>query len=359
MATVFISHAAKEDGQFAHRLADDLQRIGVQVWIAPESIRPSEDWVDAIERGLRESSHVVVVLTPAARESRWVKKETNVAIALERKGRIQVIPLVLEPCEVPLLLSTYQMVSFRLDYEAGLSQLADILEVRVPPPEPVRPPVTMPEAVRPTVMERVQPFEPEMVLIPAGEFLYGKKKKKVILPEFWIDKTPVTNAEYARFVADTGHKPPKHWKGKTTPKSITDHPVTYVSWHEAVAYGEWAGKRLPTEEEWEKAARGSNGREYPWGNGFDPNRCNTVESGVGKTTPVGQHSPQGDSPYGCVDMAGNVWEWTASDYDYNSKVLRGGSWFGNRRGAICSCRGRDDPRDGYDDVGFRCARGSL
>nr|NIO69137.1 PQQ-binding-like beta-propeller repeat protein [Anaerolineae bacterium] len=132
---VFISHATK-DAQLAHRLADDLQRLGVRVWIAPESIRPGESWVSAIERGLGESSHVVVVLTPAALESKWVKKETDVAIAQERKGRIQVIPLDVEPCEVPLLLSSYQMVSFRRDYDAGLSQLATILGVRVTPPEP-------------------------------------------------------------------------------------------------------------------------------------------------------------------------------------------------------------------------------
>lgn len=134
---VFISHAT-EDAQFAHRLADDLQQLGVQVWIGPDSIRPGESWVSAIERGLKESSHAVVVLTPAALESKWVKKETDVSIAQERKGRIQVIPLDVEPCEVPLLLSSYQMVSFRCDYDAGVSQLANILGVRVTPSEPVR-----------------------------------------------------------------------------------------------------------------------------------------------------------------------------------------------------------------------------
>ena len=123
---VFISYAT-EDTQFAHHLADDLQRLGIQVWIAPDSIKPGESWVDAIERGLEESSHMVVVLTPAALESEWVRKETDVAIARERKGHIQVIPLDVEPCEPPLLLSSYHMVSFRRDYDAGLSQLANIL----------------------------------------------------------------------------------------------------------------------------------------------------------------------------------------------------------------------------------------
>ncbi|MGA9347331.1 MAG: toll/interleukin-1 receptor domain-containing protein [Anaerolineae bacterium] len=140
---VFISHATK-DAQLAHRLADDLQRLGVQIWITPESIRPGEGWVEAIERGLAESSHMVVVLTPAALESEWVRKETDVAIAQERKGLIQVIPLDVEPCEVPLLLGSYQMASFRRNYDAGLSQLVDILGVRVTPPEPVRPPRQVP-----------------------------------------------------------------------------------------------------------------------------------------------------------------------------------------------------------------------
>ena len=135
---IFVSHAI-EDAQFAHRLADDLQRLGVRVWIAPDSIRPGEGWVEAIERGLKESNHMVVVLTPAALESEWVRKETDVAIAQERKGRIQVIPLDVEPCEVPLLLSSYQMVSFRRDYDAGLSQLANILGLRVvEPPDEIR-----------------------------------------------------------------------------------------------------------------------------------------------------------------------------------------------------------------------------
>ena len=131
---VFISHA-EEDADFANRLADDLMRLGMPVWIAPESILPGESWVRAIERGLRESSHMVIALTPAAVESQWVEKETDVAIARERKGQIEVIPLDVKPCQLPLLLSSYQMVSFRQDYDAGLSQLAGRLGLRIEPSE--------------------------------------------------------------------------------------------------------------------------------------------------------------------------------------------------------------------------------
>jgi formylglycine-generating enzyme required for sulfatase activity len=193
----------------------------------------------------------------------------------------------------------------------------------------------------------------EMVRVPAGAFLYGVEKKEIELPEFWIDRTPVTNAEYACFVAATGHEPPQHWKGQTPPKKIADHPVVYVSWHDAEAYAGWAGKRLPAEQEWEKAARGTNGGAWPWGNQWEGGRCNTTEAGIGGTTPVGQYSPGGDSPYGCVDMAGNVWEWTDTE-EAGLHVLHGGSWLGYRDLARCAARDRDYPRYSSDCVGFRC-----
>jgi len=192
----------------------------------------------------------------------------------------------------------------------------------------------------------------EMVRVPAGKFLYGDDKREVDLPEFWIDKAPVTNTEYARFVAETGQEPPKPWKGKTPPGKIADHPVTDVSWHHATAYAEWAGGRLPTEEEWEKAARGTDGREYPWGE-WTKGRCNSKEAGTGGTTPVGQYSPQGDSPYGCVDMAGNVWEWTTSEHELGGRVLRGGAFFDEAWDVRCAARFRDLPDFWLRYVGFR------
>ena len=200
----------------------------------------------------------------------------------------------------------------------------------------------------------------EMVRVPAGKFLYGDDKREVDLPEFWIDKAPVTNTEYARFVAETGQEPPKPWKGKTPPGKIADHPVTDVSWHHATAYAKWAGGRLPTEEEWEKAARGTDGREYPWGE-WTKGCCNSKEAGAGGTTAVGQYSPQGDSPYGCVDMAGNVWEWTTSENELGGRVLRGGAFFNKGRHVRCAFRFRLIPlihyRSGPDNrgryVGFR------
>ena len=193
-----------------------------------------------------------------------------------------------------------------------------------------------------------------MVEIPAGEFLMGDKNRKVFVDAFWIGRYPVTNAQYKRFVDATGHKPPRHWQGNTYPADRATHPVVYVTWDDAVAYAKWAGKRLPTEEEWEKAARGTDGRMYPWGNYWEEGRCNTSEAGIGNTTPVGHYSPGGDSPYGCADMAGNVWEWTASAWEPGSerRVVRGGSWDFNQWGARCAYRYRYIPDNFYNLVGL-------
>ncbi len=242
----------------------------------------------------------------------------------------------------------------------------------------------------------------EMVRVPAGEFLYGDDKQRISVDEFWIDKTPVTNAEFERFVKATHYKTiaeqkgsgyawtGKEWKDtkgadwrhphgpSTSIQGILDHPVVQVSWKDAVAYAKWAGKRLPAEKEWEKAARGTDGRTYPWGDEHPTSEADRlIRKGtlpgytfpeddekttdklcnfgmnVKGTTPVGKYSPQGDSPYGCVDMAGNVWEWTASDYDDSRKMLRGGSWdyAQSLRGSFrlgCS----PDYRSDYE--GFRC-----
>jgi formylglycine-generating enzyme required for sulfatase activity len=140
-------------------------------------------------------------------------------------------------------------------------------------------------------------------------------------------------------------------------KGYDRHPVIYVTWYGAGAYAKWADKKLPSEKEWEKAARGINGRVYPWGNEFDVTRCNTSESGNEGTTHVDKY-PEGTSPYGCYDMAGNVWEWTDSWHGEKKeeKVLRGGSWNLYKDYARCANRFRFVPiyRDLY--IGFRCVR---
>jgi formylglycine-generating enzyme required for sulfatase activity len=196
----------------------------------------------------------------------------------------------------------------------------------------------------------------KMIRIPAGPFQFGCEGELCDLPEFWVSKTPVTNAEYARFVVAAGFTPPKHWQGDRPPGHLEDHPVTHVSWHDALEFCQWAGKRLPAEEEWEKAARGSDGRQYPWGE-WNEGYCNTKEMGIGSTTPVGAFSPSGDSPYGCADMAGNVLEWTAS-VDEKYRTIRGGSYNHDRELAPCTFRVRHKPSYRYRNIGFRVASDS-
>jgi len=221
-----------------------------------------------------------------------------------------------------------------------------------------------------------------MVYVPPGPFVRGGERGFSLqiarLEEgFFISHCPVTNAQYRRFVKAGGYEEQEYWSNKgwqwkqkegwsesrywrDSKWNQPDQPVVGVSWYEAEAYARWAGVRLPTEQEWEKAARGLHGREYSWGNKFDPSRCNTDESNIGKTTPVGKYSPDGDSPYGLADMAGNVWEWCANWYDEDKdiKVLRGGSWDDGQGVAGCSYRYGHYPRYRIDNVGFRCARGS-
>ena len=150
-------------------------------------------------------------------------------------------------------------------------------------------------------------------------------------------------------------KNPEYWNDTTWNK--VDYPVVGVSYYEAGAYAKWVGKRLPTEAEWEKAARGDgeDGREYPWGDQFDKEKCNSTVVGLKHTTPVTQY-PNGVSPYGCYDMAGNVWEWCADRYDAEAEdscVLHGGSWFHSPEVLRVSKGQRGAAVDRSNDFGFR------
>ena len=221
----------------------------------------------------------------------------------------------------------------------------------------------------------------EMVLIPAGPFIMGSDEygpetppHTVSLEAYYIDKYPVTNAEYKRFVDATGHRAPQDWQDNRYPEGKADHPVHMVNWHDATAYATWAGKRLPTEAEWEKAARGTDGRRWPWGNEFDETKTVVWENAMmlGVTTVPITRYPDGASPYGVCQMAGQVEEWVEDWYEaypdslYHSqcfgqehKVLKGGSWFYTQqyaRGAYRRCEQPDSPGfAGCDGPGFRCA----
>jgi formylglycine-generating enzyme required for sulfatase activity len=254
----------------------------------------------------------------------------------------------------------------------------------------------------------------EMVLVPSGEFSMGSDRDeldrlqasresfgdeiprhRVYLDAFYIDKYEVTNAHFQQFVQATGHRTQAelvngaNWRAPRGPGSsitgLEQHPVVQVSQEDAKAYCSWAGKRLPTEAEWEKAARGTDGQHYPWGNQFDGRRVNFCDTncaykwkdnaandGYRYTAPVGSYE-EGKSPYGAYDMAGNVWEWVADWYDANyyrhspahnpqgpasgdKTVLRGGGWGDLALHVRASDRVRRAPARQNDTFGFRCAK---
>ena len=190
----------------------------------------------------------------------------------------------------------------------------------------------------------------EMVVIPAGKFTFGPPgaTKEISLSAYAIDKYEVTNKQYAKFNLDHKYE-----------AGGDNYPATMVSINDAIAHCEALDKRLPTEEEWEKAARGTDGRIYPWGNEFDKVLCitresSTVEGQPALIAPVGS-CEKGNSPYGVADMAGNVWEWT-SGHDQRYSVLRGGSFFEGRNSATVFSSLLSITDDAKDYVGFRCAK---
>jgi formylglycine-generating enzyme required for sulfatase activity len=244
-----------------------------------------------------------------------------------------------------------------------------LAELRALPGETPPIPPTPPPAV-----------EAAMIAIPAGEFTMGSENKierpphTVFVDAFQMDQFEVTNEQFEKFVAETGYITDAEKAGDTSWRYYAtnkpNHPVVKVSWNDTKAFCEWAQKRLPTEAEWEKAARGTDGRTYPWGNDWDVNKANTKEAGYRGTTIVGSF-PNGASPYGVMDMAGNVAEWTSdwfqpypgypggdSEAQYfgeKFRVIRGGGWF-DQDLVRTAARSNSSVTLANDDVGFRCAR---
>jgi serine/threonine-protein kinase len=237
---------------------------------------------------------------------------------------------------------------------------------------------SVPSAPRPPVI--ASGSGPDMVLVPPGAFAMGPSRREVFLDAFYAARTPVTNAQFEAFVRVTGYRPSDamadrflaHWRGGGCPPALADHPVVFVSWLDAQAYCAWAGRRLPTEAEWEKAARGDDGRKYPWGK-TDPSaeRANYGRARSGHTSPVDAH-PAGASPYGLLDMAGNVWEWCEDVDDPafylrgpernprrtvgdGARVARGGSFMYDARSLRTFSRASFEPTFRFAGIGFRCA----
>ena len=364
---VFISHAWEDKESFARPLAKALEAKGLRVWFDEFTLRVGDKLRRSIDHGLANSRYGVVILSPYFFGKEWPQKELDGLVQRESTGEKVVLPVWHNISDEQIKGYSPTLADrIAVSSERGLEHVvSELLKV-----------------VRPFKL-----LEPEMILIPAGEFLMGsdpsvdkdaqpdeQPQHTVYLPDYYLAKTPVTNAQYAAFVQATFLQP-IHWKGEKPPGGKEDHPVVNVSWHDAIAYCHWLAEvmgkpyRLPSEAEWEKGARGTDGRIYPWGNRWDVKRCNTWEGGQKDTTSVETY-PQGASPYGLLDMAGNVWEWCSTllrGYPYQPndgredlegegfRVLRGGSWYGHLDLARCAFRNGRYPDLRLSVVGFRVA----
>lgn len=413
---VFLCHSSNDKPAVRELYQQLRAEPWIQPWLDEEELYPGADWNLEIEKAVEASDAILVCLTNGSiTKEGYVQRELRVVLDFadyKPEGTLYIIPVRLEECEPPRRLRKWQYA----DYFAGsrersfqrllvsLKRRAEALDLlfEAAVPKPERRPVPEKLPVKKTrtddrregrseskpvqqvsAVEKPKPAPiankitlsngMELMRVPAGKFLMGSKpgnkhadddekpQHTVDIPyDYWMARFPVTNELYNDYAKSKGIKHPVDgWEKKK------DHPVVYVKWMDAMAYCQWLNDllkaelpsrlvlRLPTEAEWEKAARGTDGLEYPWGNTFDKNNCNTYEGGKGGITSVGSYSPRGDSPFGCADMAGNVWEWTHSlkkAYPYNSgdgrenedasgaRVLRGGSFGGYEGFARCAYR---------------------
>jgi formylglycine-generating enzyme required for sulfatase activity len=374
---VFLCHAST-DKPAVRDLYQRLCADGLQPWLDEEDLLPGQDWPLEIPKAVRAADVVIVCLSRASiSKTGYVQEELKLALDAadqQPEGAIFLIPLKLEDCDIPTRLRRWQWVNFF--EEKGYDKLMRALRARacslgltVPEaPQPGRPPSAQELRTRPHHYE--QRVQDDMVWVPPGPFIFGTNVA-TINEGFWIDRFPVTNAQFCRFLNERGNHEEegvkwldvdrsriKQSQGRfSVAKEYENHPVVCVSWYGASAYAKWAGKRLLAEGEWEKAARGTDGRRYPWGDDFDSSKCNTAEGGLDNTTPVEAY-PQGASPYGCYDMAGNVWEWTASHWTKSQPdpMLRGGARSSFQDYAACASRNFGYPQLRSPVVGFRCAR---
>ena len=402
----FVSHA-HADNDLCDRYVAALRARGIDVWYDRNNA-PAGHFLDReIEQQLEQRAAFVLLMTQQALDSFWVQQELGAYRGLMGRDRSRLlVPVRIGACNVPPLLNALLWIdALAMPFDQAIDAIATALTATaptataspspqrdtLPPLGPVPAPVNSAPAMHLTTTRLddlgyrgynvggVECILPPVCPVPAGVFTMGSDKSRdkeardhdspqylVDVDGFAIGQHPVTIAEYACAVranavreplqagiVGSGYRP--DWQMQQT---HPDHPVVCVPWNDVIAYCRWLAKitgqrwRLPSEAEWEKAARGTDGRIYPWGDTFDKSRCNTDASGIRTTTSVGSY-PTGASPYHAQDMTGNVWEWTSSvyqSYPYSkndgrenpnstgNRVLRGGSWFDNQRDARAACR---------------------
>jgi iron(II)-dependent oxidoreductase len=346
----FLNNLSLREGVFRNR-GLDLEYKHLLFWSIIEYVYPS------LQKDLWENPSILSILR---------EKITVIETRLKDREAWEVSEENLEgvPQSLHQILRDKKVVDILRRFDAETDQVRQLVSLSKMIVTPEKPDIS-----------RIERAPEAMVKIPAGIFLYGdeKKEEKIETP-FFIDVYPVTNRQYEQFIKAGGYENEQYWtkegigwrnEGPKTKPEYWDNnkwnqpefPVIGVCLYEAEAYAAWAGKRLPTELEWERAARWTDGREYPWGDEFDTEKCNVSESGIGQTTRVTRY-PNGISKDGCYDMAGNVWEWTSSFYDDDKQnhVLRGGSWGIGADGCRCAYRFDLSPDFRSRLVGFRCAR---
>jgi formylglycine-generating enzyme required for sulfatase activity len=418
---VFVSYAS-QDRTFAQKLVTSLQASGAEVWWDVSGIDEG-DFLGKINQALQQCQWLVLVLTPNAVASKWVNIEVNAAINRREQGLMQgVLPVLATPVQAGMVppvwdnlhrydaVKNYQGEVGRLLIKLGLSpapvqQLVHHAPVQPAPSAHVAPPDRFPLLLaslgyQMAFLDGVEVILPPLCDVPAGPFLMGSDRGKdkqaedreqpqhwVTLGTYQMAKHPVTVAEYACFVRGKGRSAPNGGLLRTTVSWQTqlrkrlDHPVVMVTWHDAAAYATRLSERtseiwrLPTEAEWEKAARWDEAmrvsRRYPWGDAFDAARCNVLGSFKFSTTPVGNY-PNGASPCGAQDRTGNVIELTSSvrepypysatdgrenaDTEHAKMVSRGGSWTTVAEVGRAAFRSFRYPNDAQNYLGFRLAR---
>ncbi|MBI2906205.1 MAG: SUMF1/EgtB/PvdO family nonheme iron enzyme [Chloroflexi bacterium] len=371
---------ASEDRLHAEALAERLKSRDVRIFYDRYEIADmwGKNLYDHLADVYSKQAHYCIMLVSQAYARKvWTRHERRSAQERATRESVEyILPIRLDDTEIPGL----QNVTYldMRDSSADRLTVEQICELTVQKLAFAHPPAG--------AAYWSEPFgEPEWITVPAGEFWMGEKGEahRVFLDEYRIARVPVTNAQYQLFVANTHHAAPQHWVEGRPLRGLESHPVVYVTWYDALGYCRWLTRvtdksiTLPREAEWEKAARGDKDqRVYPWGDTPDPGKANYQDSGIGGTSAVGAF-PKGASPYGCLDMSGNVWEWTRSvygEYPYpqddeegrrrredlealarKPRVVRGGSFGKGGSGVRCAIRGRNDPDDGFYGIGFRVA----